>query len=248
MRQTKLWLSVIICCAGITGVAQGLPARQRALAIFRDVAGHYKTDRELHFTMRYRYAAEGRPTVWLDSLKGNFAVHGERYRYSLDSTEFVGSRDLAVILFKQDQVMYLAKPGANTRNVNPLVMLDSLLLENDSMECAVNETKDWQTITLSLHPLRAKKRIEYVIDRHSGYITKIVNVVPARELYDPSVRDKVTNDASYAIVETDLSDYREMNVSEKEWDMGRLFKKEGKEYIPQAPYQSYKIFLGSPDL
>jgi hypothetical protein len=244
----KLLLFVAFCCSGITGLSQDMPAKQRAIAIFREVAGHYKSNKELHFTMNYRYAAEEQPTVWLDSLKGNFAVHGERYRYSLDSTEFVGGGDLSVILFKQDRVMYLAKPGAVARNVNPMALLDSFLLRNDSVDCAVNETKDWQTITLSFHPSRPTKRIEYVVDRQTGYITKIINVVSARELYAPAMQDKVLNDATYAIVETDLSDYREMNVSAKDWDLGRLFKKEGDEYIPQPPYQSFKVFLGSPGL
>lgn len=232
----------------MTATAQDMGPKQRVLSIFRDVAGHYKTNRELHFTMHYRYAAEERPTIWLDSLKGEFALHGDRYRYTLDSTEFVGSKELAVILFKQDQVMYLARPGADTRNVNPMALLDSFLLRNDSVECAVKETKDWQTIVLSFRPGGMTKRIEYVIDRHSGFLVKMVNIVSARELYDPSIRQKVTNDATYAIVETALSSYYEKDVSEGEWDPGRLFKKEGKEYIPQPPYQSYKIFLGSPDL
>ncbi|HEY8972553.1 MAG TPA: hypothetical protein VIM64_25785 [Puia sp.] len=248
MRPSRLLLFVILCWAGVPVAAQDMAAKQHAIAIFRNAAERYKSNRELHFNMRYRYAAEDKPTVWLDSLKGDFAVYGDRYRYRLDSTEFVGGKDLSVILFKQDQVMYLAKPGADTRNINPMALLDSLLLKDDSVGCRIMETKDWQTIILSFHPAKKTKRIEYVVDRHTGFITKMVNVVSARELYDPSVQQKVANDATYAIVETDLSGYRETNVMKEEWDLGRLFKKEGKEYIPQPPYQSYKIFLGSPDL
>ncbi|OJW57874.1 MAG: hypothetical protein BGO55_10015 [Sphingobacteriales bacterium 50-39] len=218
------------------------------MTIFRNVAERYKSNKELHFNMHYRYAAEDKPTVWLDSLKGDFTFYGDRYRYRLDSTEFVGGKDLSVILFKQDQVMYLARPGADMRSVNPMALLDSLLLKNDSVDCNIQETKDWQTIVLSFHPVRTTKRVEYVVDRHSGFIIRMINVVAARELYDASVRQKVTNEATYAIVETDLSDYRETDVAKDEWDLGRLFKKDGKEYIPQPPYQSYKIFLGSPDL
>lgn len=103
--------------------------------------------------MHYRYAAEDKPTVWLDSLKGDFTFYGDRYRYRLDSTEFVGGKDLSVILFKQDQVMYLARPGADMRSVNPMALLDSLLLKNDSVDCNIQETKDWQTIVLSFHPV-----------------------------------------------------------------------------------------------
>ena len=198
--------------------------------------------------MYYRYAAEDNPAVWLDSLKGDFALFGDRYRYRLDSTEFVGGKDLSVVLFKQDQVMYLARPGADTRNINPMTLLDSLLLKNDSVDCSIKETTDWQTIVLSFRPVGMTKRIEFVVDRRSGFITKMINVISARELYDVSVRQKVSNDATYAIVETDLSDYRETEAIMEEWDLGRLFKKVDKEYIPQPPYQSYKIFLGSPDL
>jgi len=248
MRPAIFLLFVIVCCMVAPAPAQDLAAKQHAMSIFREVAEHYKSNKELHFNMRYRYAAEDKPTVWLDSLKGDFVVYGDRYRYRLDSTEFMGGKDLSVILFKQDQVMYLARPGADTRNINPMALLDSLLLKDDSVGCSIRETKDWQVITLSFHPAKKTKRIEYVVDRHTGFITKMVNVVSARELYDVSVQQKVVNDATYAIVETDLSGYRETNVMKEEWDPGRLFKKEGKEYIPQPPYQSYKIFLGSPDL
>jgi hypothetical protein len=248
MRPTRLLFVLAVCSAGLSASAQDLAAKQRAISIFREVAERYKSDKELHFNMRYRYAAEDRPAVWLDSLKGDFVYYRDWYRYRMDSTEFFGGKDVSVALFKQDQVMYLAKPGSNSRNMNPMAMLDSLLLKNDSVDCRILETKGWQTIVLSFHPARTTKRIEYVIDRHSGYITKMINVVSARELYDVSVRQKVTDDATYAIVETELSNYRETNAKEADWDLGRLFKKEGKEYIPQAPYQLYKIFLGTPDL
>jgi hypothetical protein len=232
----------------LPGAAQGISTKERASALLRSVAERYRSNKELHFSMYYRYAAEEKPNNWLDSLKGEFAVNGDRCRYRLDSTEFIGGKGLSVILFRQDQVMYLTKGGTAMQKINPMALLDSMLLKNDSVSCEIRETKDWQTIVLFFRPIRTTKRIEYTIDRHTGYITRMISVVAARELYDPSVRQKVEGDATYAIVEADLMDYRETDVMEQEWDLSRLVKKEGKEYIPQPPYQSYKIFLGSPDL
>jgi hypothetical protein len=76
----------------------------------------------------------------------------------------------------------------------------------------------------------------------------MVNIVESRELYDPSVRSLVAGNSSYAIVETDLTNYREGAFEDSELDPGRYFKKVGKEYVSVAPYESYKIFLGTPDL
>jgi len=215
--------------------------------LLQNVAERYRAYKGLSFTLQYRYAAAAKPSVWLDSLKGDFAIAGDQYRYNLDSTEFISGKEISVILFKEDQLMYLTRGTSKLQQGNPMALLDSLVLKNDSVDCRVTEAKDVQTIVISFHPVRATKQVEYTIDKRTGYITKMVSIVSARELYDPSVQEKVDNDNTYAIVEADFTGHKVMDMK-RDWDLSRLFKKEGKDIIPLAPYDNYKIVIGSPDL
>ncbi|MBN9381988.1 MAG: hypothetical protein J0H74_14570 [Chitinophagaceae bacterium] len=247
MQLQKILLGIIFTGGLLKTPAQQPSGKQQAVAQLQTITERYRNFKGLHFSVRYRYAEETKPSVWLDSLKGDFAIYGDQYHYSLDSTEFISGKELSVILFKQDQLMYLAKGTSALQQGNPIALLDSLLLKNNDVDGRMQETKDERTIIFSFHPGQKAKRVEYVVDKTTGYITKMISVVPARELYDPSVQQKVEGDA-YAIVETSFTDFRQEDPTGKGWDLSRLFKKEGKEYIPLPPYDAYKIVLGSPDL
>src|SRR5258708_9512938 len=166
----------------------------------------------------------------------------------MDSTEFIANKDLTVVLYKQDHVMFLSKTSAALQSGNPMALLDSILLKNDSVNCQVSETKEQQKIRISFQPGLATPAIEYTIDRRSGFVTRMMQIVQSQQLYDPSVRPLVEGHSSYAIVETAFLNYREGDFNERELDQGRYFKKEGKTFVTVAPYDSYKIFLGTPDL
>ena len=91
------------------------------------------------------------------------------------------------------------------------------------------------------------KTIEYEIDL-SGYITKMKCVVQASELYDPSVKEIVEGENTYAIVEAVFTNYKKVDVSNNQFDVTKYFKKEGDEFIALPPYENYKVFLGTINL
>ena len=243
-----LLLTFLSCHCLLPFLRAQSPDKKHALEILRSLSERYKSYKSLHFTITYRYASENKPGVYLDSLKGDFKMSGNRYMYRMDSTEFIGNGDLTVILYKQDRVMFLSKAAPAMQAGNPMALMDSLLLKNDSVNCQLTETKEEQKIKISFRPGLPAREIEYTIDRKSSFVTRVVNVVQSKQLYDPSVRSLVEGNNSYAIVETDFTNYREGDFEESELDPGRYFKKEGKDYVALAPYNSYKIFLGTPDL
>ena len=247
MQLQRILLGIIFTGSLLRSPAQQPAKKQRAVTRLQAIAERYRNYKGLHFSIRYRYADEAKPSAWLDSLKGDCTLNGDQYHYTLDSTEFFSGKEISVILFKQDQLMYLARGTNAVQQGNPMALLDSLLLKNDKVDGQVQETKDEQTIILSFRRPQKVKQVEYVVDKTTGYITKMISIVPARELYDPSVQQKVEGD-TYAIVETSFTNMRQGDPAGKEWDLSRLYKKEGKEYIPLPPYDNYKIVLGSPDL
>lgn len=235
------------CLLPATLLAQS-SEKQRVIEVMRALSERYKSYKGLSFTIAYRYASEDQPAVYLDSLKGSFTMSGSRYHYIVDSTEFIGGNDLSMTLFKEDKIMYLTRTSKALQSTNPLAMLDSFLTKNDNVDCELSETNATQSITMKFKPGMTVKRIEYRIDRASGLVTKMINVVQSKQLYDPSVRPLVKGASSYAIVETDFLNYREENAGGSVPDLDRYFKKEGKEYVTVPPYEAYKIFLGTPDL
>lgn len=214
----------------------------------RALIGRYTGQPSLRFSVTYRYAAEDRPDLYLDSLKGSFELSGDRYRYELAGTEYIGTKDLSLILFKEDKLIFLARPAATPVMNNPLSLMDSLLWKNDSIGCRVEETADQQKVIFSFPPGKSIKRMQYWVDKRSGMMTRMINTIDSRQLYDPSVQSLVKGVNSYVNVEVELTDYRRNAFAGEELEAGHYFKKEGNQYVAVAPYETYKIFLSTPDL
>jgi len=114
VKKIAVLLLLVSCCRLTPALAQGTE-KQQARMVLQSMSDRYKSYRNLSFTIAYKYAAEDRPGVYLDSLKGTLKISGDRYKYVLDSTEFIESKDWAVILFKKDRILFLAKPSATSQ-------------------------------------------------------------------------------------------------------------------------------------
>jgi hypothetical protein len=212
-----------------------------------EMIGRYRESKYLSFDVTYRYASEQQPGNYLDSLTGSYKLNGSNYWYSLDNTEVVGSKDYSVLLFKEDHVMYLAPPASRGR-IDFLSSMDSFLVKRDNIICSLREEEGRKKLLLSFGAGSPCKSIEYSIDKGSGYLTRIRQIVRAGQLYDPAVKNAVDPDSAYAIIEMDFSDYRTGSFDDKLLDTGNYFKKEGQQYVTVAPYDTYKIVLGAPNL
>lgn len=261
------------------GCMQAAPAqhdkKQEAWAAIQKLADVYGKATRLSFNVTYRYAAEEAPGTWLDSLNGRFKLNGNQYWYDINNTESICAGGYLILLFKEDQVMYLAKPaepaplniaGGPTSSLktvaeeklpmtNPAMAVMSAanqfekVLKNDStIRCSVKEINNQKRITIEFTVPATYKKIEYYINNKTGYLEKMINVVRSDQLYDASVQHLVDAEQSYAIVEAVYSNYRPENVDDGLFNISRYFKKEGDDYITVAPFDMYKIFLGTPNL
>ncbi len=225
----------------------------KAMQAIRSMAAKYQQAQYLSFDILYRYAAESKPGEYLDSLKGQYKLHGNRYWNILDNRESVYDTRLLLMRFEEDSIIYLAKPGegaaqSGTGNIG-LAMLDTMLFNNKEAQYAWKETNAEQVITLSLAGPVACRQMTWHIDRTTGFLTKMVSIVRSEQLYDPSVRSQIADAAtSYVIVETLYSNYRQGTFNDNVFDLGKYIKKEGQDYVTVAPYERYKVFLGTPGL
>lgn len=232
--------------------------KQEAWAAIQKLTDLYSKASHLSFDVSYRYAAEEAPGTWLDSLNGRFKMNGSRYWYDINNTESICAGGYLILLFKEDQVMYLAKPaeasldpsGINQATVVPgtVSQFENVLKNDTTIRCSVKEINNQKRITIEFTVPATYKKIEYYINSKTGYLEKMINVVRSDQLYDASVQHLVDAEQSYAIVETVYSNYRPENVDDSLFNISRYFKKEGDDYITVAPYNMYKIFLGTPNL
>jgi hypothetical protein len=241
-----LIISILFFCTAKQAGAQ-TDMRSRVIKELQKISERYKSSPHIAFDVQYKYAAESSPGKFLDSLSGSFKMHGNEYWYRMDNTEAAGNGDMVVMLFKEDNVMYLAKPAAVNKSVNPLVMMDSMLASGRITSCDMTTANGHTKIKMEFRAGSSYKSLQYEIDERSGLLLKMTSVVQAAQLYDPSVYDKVSSDA-YAVVEADFYHYRENGFDRNDFDLSKYFKKQGQEYISVAPYNSYKIFLGTPNL
>lgn len=223
--------------------------KQDAAQELKKLTQTYRDAGTLSFDVRYYYADEKAPAVYLDSVKGSCIMNGSRYRYTLDSTETIFSDNYVIVLYKEDELMYLAKPSAAAPSINPVAMMDSFLAKKDQYTSSIIHEKNNKKIVFDFKENLPYKKAEYVIDNKTGFITKITSVVRTEMLLDPAVQGQAENSvSSYAIVEVMFDHYQKTKTDEKVFDVSRYFKKEADQYVALPPYDSYKIFIGTPNL
>lgn len=248
--KTLLTGSICLLCCITAGYAQNdqqavLNAMQKMLAVYNHPA-------HLRFDMLYRYAPEETPGQYQDSLSGQVKLSGDKSWYSIDNTVSINSGAYMIMLFKDDMIMYIAKPAANTprqgAGLQWIHALDSLLANNKDIRFEVTDSGEQQIIRMEFPTRQVYKSTTYYIDKRSGYLVKMISIVRSDQLYDPVARPLIEGSPTYAVVETLFSNYRQEPIDPGLFDPARYFRKTGKEYLCSGEYADYKVFLGSPDL
>jgi hypothetical protein len=242
-----LFCLLFLSCCFFTCYGQ-VSEKQKVIGELKSVSEHYRNKKYLSFDIRYKYANEQQPAVYLDTLSGSFKISGNQYWYSLANTEAIGNNEYMILLFKEDKIMYLTKPSSFSLGQNPIALIDSFLSNNDNINYTISNINKQKQIVLDFGEGLKYKRIEYDIEAASGLISKMICIVRASELYDPSVKSLVDSDNTYAIIEANFTNYKEIGFNSDLFDIAKYFKKQGEEFIALPPYETYKVFLGTTQL
>lgn len=270
MRKIKLYL--LIALTSLAGVStlpfngwaqantqQPADGADKAISVLRHMAAKYQEAQYLSFDILYRYAAADKPALYLDSLKGQYKLHGSRYWSLIDNRESVYDNNLLVVRFEEDSVLYISAPalqgGERGQQQGPagqagtLAILDTMLFANKDARCAYTETDSEQLISMRFEEPAPCRLITWHINRTTGLLTKMISQVRSEQLYDPSVRSLISDTGvSYVIVETIYSNYRQGAFTDSVFDHGKYIKKQGGDYVAAPPYERYKVFVGTPGL
>ncbi|WP_315814250.1 hypothetical protein [Paraflavitalea speifideaquila] len=214
----------------------------KAVVALHKLAAKYHQPQWLSFDVQFRYAAETQPATWLDSLGGQYKLHGNRFWSILDDQVSINDGQLQLMVFAEDKLLMLARAGSNA-GAGPVSMLDSFLVIQKEGNYQFTTTATEEVIEISFPGPGMYKKLAWHIDKQSGYLNKMVSVLPANQLYDPSVRALVNGGSdAYVIVETLYRHYQQGAFTEGVFNLGKYIKKKGRRMCRLHRMKTIKCF------
>lgn len=230
----KILLVLSIMAAGINTYAQS-DGKKEALDIMRNLVNTYSSQSALNFDIAYKYFMEESPAVLLDSLYGQCKLSGDRYWYQLDNTESIKTAGMLVMIFKDDEIIYLSKPSANISAGSPLSAIDSMLIKSPGVSCEVTEESGLQSVVLNFPAHPNYKKLVFRVNKQSGYLVSVTSTVQDEQ-------------KRWAVIEAKFSNYSTGGFDNSFFDTTRYFIKQGNEYVAGVLYENFRVFLGNPGM
>lgn len=241
-----VFLSASVC---ISLRAQQTATIASVANLLRQMETAYDTARSLSFKVAYTYTDENDPGQILDSLYGQMQISNNRYHWNISTTEVIADSQYAVMLFKDDKLMYITKPLQKEMRLDPLARLDSALFLIKGLQCSINTQKDITIVNLDFPDSSLYRKISLTIDKKTGFITKTEFIVKAEALKQYGQFDEnLKHDDSYAHIEANYSDYSTAIIDDSVFNENSYFQRNGKNFTTVSPFTDYKIFIGSPNL
>ena len=221
--------------------------KERAIEELNKMTKRYQKPQFLSFKIQYKYSDSEKPGEYLDSLDADFKLNGNRYWYEIANIRTVADGENTVVVYNDDSIIYLSKSALDVLPAGIVGMTDSLF-SNADVAYSIEDHKKTTIINIGFSNDSRIKQVGYEIDNRSGLLRKVLQVVNAKYMYDPSLQHEVEDADKYVVVETLFSDYSEKPFNQEIFNTANYIQKIGQDYVARSPYQSYKIFLGNPHL
>jgi hypothetical protein len=211
----------------------------------------YKNQAYLSFNVKYTYAAETDPTTIIDSSTGVVKMSGNYYWGTIDSLEFMQNNSYNVVLYKTDHIMRIGNPEPVYPQIINFSMFDSLAGKNNytMSSTAAGTVKSLQlTFTNPAFPFKNYKVSYDSITHFVNQISYTINdeVIDSEQSYNKPVTGGPLTE--FVIVTARFTSYRVTPFSTTVYNSSNYFSETGKTFTPQPPFQSYEVFIASPNL
>jgi hypothetical protein len=234
----------VFLCVALTGLSQDIENR-KLMDEMNKLQSLYLGVNGLSFGVKYLYASESNPRQYLDSLKGEMDIAGNRFRIVLDNTETVMNEKYLIHVFKEDKLLYLSAPANSVGNENPVSLLSSAFAAIKNLTYTIESANGLKTITVNFPSGLQYKKMAFVIDSRTGLLSKVKYVVKTGQLMDANT---YTGGDEYSIVECLFLNYKAGITNLSLFDEKDYFFIKDNQYKPTEKYKDYSIFLGSPNL
>lgn len=230
--------------------AQENTSVEAVVGLLKQMRADYDNISNLSFDVSYTYAKQSTPDKILDSLSGRMQVSNKQYHWNISNTEMIANSKYVIMLFKEDKLMYITRPGSQNINFDPLSRLDSSLFLLKGLQCSLENKKDITTVTLNFPDSSAYKQIKMTINRKNGFLSNtkfIIRPGAVRSFEDFDSMDN-TGDEGYNVIEARYYNYNQDSISAAIFNSENYFNRSGTEFVAANSYSDYKIFIGSPNL
>lgn len=245
MKKYILLVFLIYCC----GRTSAQDSSQVLLDKLKAISTAYSNQKMLSFDIVYKYSLESAPDKYLDSLRGSFKIDSDEYWYVLDSTVTVQNKNHNIILYKEDNLIYLAK--ANPASVSADVLMQNpmqLLKAKGKFTTQYTSGEHTNEIHINFQDHADYKKFQFIVEKGSGRLLKIRQVVDSRLLNDPSGIETSASPKSFGIIDMEFSNYSNTPFDRSVFLSSKYIEYSEGKYNPSAGYSNYTVFQASPDL
>jgi hypothetical protein len=240
--------AIVMSCVSIECIAQlNIPVESSKMQMA------YKNQAYLSFNIKYTYAAETDPNTIIDSSMGTVKMSGNYYWGTMDSLEFMQNNSYNLVLYKSEFLMRIGNPEPVYPQIINFSMFDSLVGKNNyTISNTVNGSVKNLELTFSspafLFPYKNYKVSYDSITHFVNQISYTINdeVIDSQESYNKLVSGGPLTE--YVIVTANFTNYQTAPFSTTVFNSSNYFLQSGKVFTPQPPYQSYEVFIASPNL
>lgn len=221
---------------------------QAIIDAMRQLHTAYDSGRYLSFNVAYTYADVNAPDQILDSISGLIQINNNRYHWQIGTTETVANEHYAIMLFKEDKVMYITKPFAKSGEIDPLAKLDSSLLLINGLQTSIKMQKNMKFIKLNFPPESGYKSIQLLINKKTGFLNTVDFIVKPESIGNYGMADSKNIKAAYVHIKANYSNYKKDSIDDSIFNESNYFIKNISNFNTVSKYKDYKIFIGSPNL
>jgi hypothetical protein len=204
----------------------------------------------LSFQVHYRYANSSQPGKYVDSLSGQIAMDKNNARYVIGGMETMVNSKYTIQVLPEEKLIYLSKTRRNAM-MDPLNLLDSLLLQAGRAKTTLSTGKQLSTLTIRFDQGQPYKSISITIDRQTGFFQKVNYDLYTKDWVDDAQINQPDRPAPYekeGRVEIVFTNYQKGKVDEYLFDETMYFTRQGNSFEPSERYNGYRVFVASPNL
>jgi hypothetical protein len=202
-----------------------------------------KNPASLSFNMKYTYEYYDESSVVIDSSMGSLKMSGAYYWGSIDSTEYMQNNSYNVVLHKEEKIMQVGNVQEVYQKIMNIATFDSLIGKNNyTVQTGTEGVLKFIRLNFT-DPNFNYNEFGVYYDSTSYLVHKMKYIIkdedaPANLL--PA--NKIMTVIGY------FTNYQTLPFSNTVFSTANYFQVVGNQYQPQPPFDSYKVYITSPNL
>lgn len=243
----KTFITLICTMAVWTARAQ----QPDTARLYREINKLYEAyaSGSLQYDFRYTYAGAHRPERILDSLSGSMETSATGTRMIVGNIEFITNPRYAIVLFREDKLMYLYKPNS-VSSPDPLYQMRKLMETGLVSNVDMSKVDRNQRLSIVFDSTAGVKRIDMNIHASSGLLSSIRYLMRSEMIQDgrPLTDKELQKFGPLAMVNMYFMRYATLPADRAHVHESAYFTIENGDYKVTPAYNDYQIYKGSPNL